>query len=215
MPRMQVGAIFLFLALVSRAGAGRQPVAALSGGPEDGSGLGYTPYAWSEARQIPDGDRRGITLGPVCTKDDASELGSVMLRLDIRHPATGDLQIWLAYDANGDGAPDVRVPVEFYLSRPDSSAEELHACPISLQGTYFFRDDPRGHETPFAPLRTLRRGHAFFLQVADTLAEKAGTVLDWAVYVKAPEPPRARAMGDLVAPAAFSGGGVGERDPKF
>jgi hypothetical protein len=59
-------------------------------------------------------------------------------RLDIRHPATGDLDVRLAYDADED-------------------------------------------EQVLGAFRSLPRGHAYYLMVADTLAEDTGTVLRWAI----------------------------------
>lgn len=143
-------------------------------------------YEWTEVREVPDGNRRGIVIGPVLTDDNGTHLGSVVLRLDIRHPATSDLDIWLAYDENGDGNPETRAPIEFFRSRPDRAAEELHACPQSLAGSYFFRDDMVGEEAVLSPFLALRRGHAFYLTVADTLAGETGSVLGWAVYLERP-----------------------------
>lgn len=155
---------------------------------DDGQGSAYSRHAWTEAREVPDGDRQGILIGPVLTDGNGAELGPVVLRLDINHPATGDLDIWLAYDADEDGNPEARAPVEFFRARLDVRAEELHACPSSLNGTYFFRDGTGGEETVFAPFHELPRGHAFYLAVADTLADERGKVLGWAVYTKEPEP---------------------------
>lgn len=144
-------------------------------------------YAWTEAREIPDGDCHGILIGPVLTVDNGSNLGPVVLQLDIRHPAAGDLDLWLAYDADGDGDPEARAPIELFRMRSGISAEQLYACPQSLEGCYFFRDGNGEGEALFAPFHALRRGHAFYLAVADTLAEDTGSVLGWAVYTQDPE----------------------------
>ena len=139
-------------------------------------------YSWTQSRQIPDNDRRGILLGPLFTQADGGALGRVILRLDIRHSATVDLAVRLAYDADGDGKPEVQVPIEFYRSRPDARAQELYGCPESLNGTYFFRDGV-GDDPIFARLQSLPRGRAFYLAVADTLAGETGTVLGWSVQL--------------------------------
>jgi len=165
----------------------QQPVSTLdSSRTDDGQSSACARYAWTENREIPDGYHQGILLGPVLTEDDGAELGPLVLRLDIRHPATGDLDIWLTYDADGDGRPDVWGPVEFFRSRAEVAAEELHACPPSLDGTYFFRDDPGDEEAAFVSFRMLPRGHAFFLAVADTLAEQTGSILGWSVLLDGP-----------------------------
>jgi len=142
-------------------------------------------HVWSEARTIPDGDRGGILIGPVVIQNDGTDLSRVILRLDIRHPAPGDLDLHLAYDADEDGRPEVSIPVEFFRSRSGPQAGEFHACPSSLEGTYFFRDSADEAERVFAPLRSFSSGHSFYLAVADTLPEDTGTVLGWAVHTGA------------------------------
>jgi hypothetical protein len=136
---------------------------------------------WTEARKIPDGDRRGILIGPIVPNDDGTDLSRVVLRLDIRHPATGDLDVRLAYDADEDGRPEFSVPIEFFRSRSDPMGRELHACPQPLDGTYYFRDSADEQGQVFAAFQSLLSGHAFYLAVADTLAEDTGRVLCWAI----------------------------------
>jgi hypothetical protein len=157
----------------------------------------YGRHAWTEALEIPDGDRRGVLIGPIVVEDDGADLGPVILRVDLRHPATGDLDLWLCYDADGDMNPEARAPVEFFRSRSDPGSGELHACPASLDGSYFFRDGAGG-ERAFAVFDRLRRGHAFYLAVADTLAGAAGVVLGWAVYLESPVPAARRGAGQLL-----------------
>ena len=139
-------------------------------------------YSWTQPRQIPDNDSRGILLGPLVTRADGDDLGPVILRLDIRHSATVDLAVRLAYDADGDGKPEIQVPIEFYRSRADVRAQELYACPQSLNGSYFFRDGT-GDEPVLAVLQALPPGRAFYLAVADTLPGETGTVLGWSVQL--------------------------------
>lgn len=158
------------------AGIGRSYTAA-EGGP--GAAGGWS--VWTEARVIPDADRRGIRIGPVATNDEGTDLSRLVLCLDIRHPAMGDLDVRLGYDADDDGNPEVSIPVEFFRSRTDPYARELHACPASLDGAYFFRDSADEDEQVFAAFRLLPRGHAFYLMVADTLAEDTGMVRGWAI----------------------------------
>jgi len=143
----------------------------------------YRPYVWTEARPIPDGDRRGTLIGPLCIENDEPRLGEVELAIDISHPCTSDLEISLAYDADGDGNPEARAPVEFHRSRPAFDAEQRNAVSPSLAGTYYFRDGAEEYETAFAGLRELPRGHAFYLAVADTAGTDAGSVERWAVYL--------------------------------
>lgn len=135
----------------------------------------------TEVVVIPDGDREGIVLGPIIIASDGGDLGPVTLRLDIYHPAPGDLDVRLAYDADCDGMPEERAPVEFFRSRSSVEGSELHACPASLQGSYFFRDASPGEEPVFAVFNDLARGGGFYLMVSDTLAGDEGCVLGWSV----------------------------------
>jgi hypothetical protein len=160
---------------------------AVSSRVDDGQGPMYHTYAWTDSRAIPDGAPGGLLLGPLMTENDSSELGAIMLRLDIRHPAPSDLDMWLAYDADGDGNPETRAPVEFHRSRSDIHGQALHAFPRWAEGTYFFRDGLDDDNAAFQSFRALPRGHAFYLVVADTLAEYAGSIQGWAVYTKVPD----------------------------
>ena len=187
MLRLEAGAIGLALLLACGDGAERPAIERAFGPTEAGQLSSYHPYVWTGTREIPDDDRRGVLIGPVSTSDDGADLGSVLLRLVIRHPAPGDLDIRLAYDGDGDGRPETLAPVEFFRARSGIRAKEVHACPRSLEGTYFFGDGPDGEEAVFSPFNTLRRGHAFYLAVADTLAGDTGTVLGWAVYLERTE----------------------------
>ena len=168
------------LALLTLGGAESLRTSDAIGTGPTARGFAHRRHAGTEARSIPDGDRRGVLLGPIFTENDGKPLGTVLLRLDIRHPATGDLDIHLAYDADGDGAAETRAPIEFFRSRPEPDAAETYACPASLNGTYFFRDGD-GDEDVFDCFSGLPSGHAFYLAVADTLAQDVGRVADWSV----------------------------------
>lgn len=188
MPRSNVIVVALTLLLAGCGGIHRPTAELDTTGPGDGPGSGYQCYVWTEARQIPDGDHRGILMGPIGTNADAAKLGPITLRLAIRHPAPGDLDIRLMYDSDADGQPETCAPVEFFRSRLEDRAEELHACPGSLDGCYIFKDGTDTEEAVFAVFNELPRGHAFYLSVADTLAEDKGSVLNWAVYTQDPGP---------------------------
>jgi len=186
MSSLDAAAMGLALLLMGCADFQKPAIEMVPGRIDTGQEAASIRYGWTEAREVPDGHRRGIVIGPVLTDDNGACLGRVGFRLDIRHPATSDLDIWLAYDSDGDGNPETRVPIEFFRSRSGSAAEELHACPESLEGSYFFRDDIVGEEAVFSPFRALDRGHAFYLTVADTLVGETGSVLGWAIYLERP-----------------------------
>jgi hypothetical protein len=184
MLRLVVAAASLALLFIGCANVYQPGAELIPGRIDEGQEGAYLRYSWTEAREIPENDPRGILVGPIVVDRGWATLGTVTLRLDIRHPDTGDLDIWLAYDADGDGTPEVRAPVEFFRCRLDLAAEELHAYPLALTGSYYFRDNPDGEETPFAPFRDLLPGRAFYLAVADTLAEDTGSLLAWSVYLR-------------------------------
>lgn len=178
------------------------------------SGPALDRYASSETREIPDGDRRGILLGPVYTENDQSALGPIVLRLDIRHPATVDLDVRLGYDSDGDGWPEIEAPVEFYRSRLDLHGRPLDACPQSLDGVYLFLDGEEHEEEVFAGFQEAPRGKAFYLSVADTLAGVTGRVLGWEIDLESPQsaaspgvaPEAAVAARRVASPASIPSG---------
>jgi hypothetical protein len=145
------------------------------------SGMALDRYVSSETREIPDGDRRGILLGPVFTGSEQTALGPVVLRLSIRHPARVDLDIRLGYDSDGDGRPEIEAPVEFFRSRLEMHDRALDACPQSLDGVYLFMDGEEEDEQVFAGFQGAPRGKAFYLSVADTLTGVTGRVLGWEI----------------------------------
>ncbi|MFB3906762.1 MAG: hypothetical protein ACE15D_00010 [Candidatus Eisenbacteria bacterium] len=183
-PTRALAAVGLTL-LVAGCADVKQPVDAQRlNGIEPSPFSAYQRYGWMENREIPDGDRKGTLIGPVFTDGEDAELGLVILKLAIRHQAPGDLDIWLAYDADRDGKPEVHAPIEFFRSRQDVWAEERHACPAALEGAYLFRNGRGWEEMIFEPFHGLPRGGAFYLSVADTLAGDRGTVLGWAIYLE-------------------------------
>ena len=174
------------LALLTLGGAESLRTSDAIGTGPTARGFAHRRHAGTEARSIPDGDRRGVLLGPIFTENDGKPIGTVLLRLDIRHPAPGDLDLHLAYDTDEDGRPDVSIPIEFFRSRSDPDAGETHACPRSLDGTCFFRDSADEEEQLFAAFRPCPGGRSFYLEVADTLAADTGTVLRWAIKTASP-----------------------------
>ena len=174
--------VLIFL-LAGCAGRGRHAARPGAGSSIDDPAAGYVRHDWTEVREIPDADRRGILLGPLFIGDHRSQLGAVVLRLEIWHPARVDLDLWLGYDADGNGDPETRVPVEFHRSRSCFWAREVRACPRTVEGTYIFCD-AGNVDGLFEPFRSLPSGGAFYLSVADTLVKDTGCVQGWSVYLK-------------------------------
>jgi hypothetical protein len=175
---MAIGLAVLFpnCASDSPTGTGRSPRPA-DAGPD------AAWHTWNEVRMIPDGDRRGTLIGPLFSPDDGGDLSLLVLELNIRHPAPGDLELHLAYDADDDGKPEVSIPIELSRYRTSPHGAERHAFPRWLEGTYFFRDGSGEQEPMFAAFHSLPAGHHFYLMVADTLAQETGAVLGWALQI--------------------------------
>ncbi|MGD8394458.1 MAG: hypothetical protein PVF43_03155 [Candidatus Eiseniibacteriota bacterium] len=136
-------------------------------------------------RAIPDGTGAALTLGPLET-GVSGRIDRVVLMISARHPNTGDLSWTLGYDADRDGRPDASSPVEIYLARPDPcQGEEAWACPIELDGTYYFEDEgwqAAGATASFEVFRGLPAGGDWYLTVEDRAPDQAGTVRGWSIF---------------------------------
>jgi hypothetical protein len=136
---------------------------------------------------VPDDDPKGTTLGPLSISGIGGVIADVVLSLEISHPQTADLRAKLHYDADNDGVYDASSPVEIYLARPDPcDGEELWACPIRLNGTYFFRDESWesfGEKASFKVFEGLSSSGSFYLTLVDNLAGDMGSVKSWGVFV--------------------------------
>jgi hypothetical protein len=65
-----------------------------------------------------------------------------------------------------------------------SLGRELHACPSTLDGVYWFRDDDVvDGEALFTTFEDLPSGGNFYLIAADTLDQGVGRVRGWRVHV--------------------------------
>lgn len=146
----------------------------------------YVKYAYNNPTPIRDADPTQTVIGPVRVSAEGGPLQDVILCLSVSHENTGDLDLWLRYDADSDGKPEASAPVEFYKGRADAcGAKEPYACPMSLDGVYWFTDDGVNElEQTFAVFNGIARGGDFYLAVSDTLAEDVGTIANWSIYIK-------------------------------
>ena len=133
---------------------------------------------WDISGVIPDAQPEGVRLGPVLL-DQMESFEDVGLRVDIRHGSPADVEMWLCYDEDNDGADDVLVPIELHMGRRGGWDEpEPYACPQELDGEFYWGgvassllDELRGHES----------GGAFTLVVSDSLAGDVGVVRSWSM----------------------------------
>ena len=165
----------------------------------------YDRYTFEAPAMIPDGDHDGVLLGPLYIPRDGAVLEDVRIRLDIVHSCTGDLDVHLQYDPDRSGRAEATARLEFFRSMPAGCAhQERFFCPAALNGSYFFEDDSDAaaslaavlaedaaafypNDSLFSVFEGQRRGGAFYLAVADTLALETGTVVGWSVFVKRPD----------------------------
>jgi hypothetical protein len=133
---------------------------------------------------IPDGDARGITLGPIAIGNRSEVLRAVGLMADLSHPRAADTALRLCYDQDNDGQIDAEAEVEFFrASIAGWSGAVANACPQSLDGAYYFCAVDLGDD-PLLVFRGLRAGGCFYLSVADTLPKDVGTLQQWSVRVE-------------------------------
>lgn len=133
---------------------------------------------------IPDGDARGLTLGPIAGGSRDEVIRAVGLMVDLSHPSTADAALRLCYDQDNDGQVDAEAQVEFYRARRAGWSDAVaNACPQSLDGAYYFRAAELGDD-PLQVFRGLRAGGCFYLALADTLPQDVGTLRHWSVGVE-------------------------------
>ena len=133
---------------------------------------------------IPDGDARGLTLGPIAGGNRDEVFRAVGLMVDLSHPRAADAALRLCYDQDNDGQIDAEAQVEFFRARRAGwSGAVANACPQSLDGAYYFRAAELGDD-PLQVFRGLRAGGCFYLSVADTLPKDVGTLRQWSVGVE-------------------------------
>lgn len=133
---------------------------------------------------IPDGDARGLTLGPIAGGNRDEALIAVGLMVDLSHPRAAEVALHLCYDQDDDGWIDAEASVEFFRARRAGwSGAVANACPQSLDGAYYFRA-AEPDDDPLQVFRGLRAGGRFYLSVADTLPMDIGTLRQWSVRIE-------------------------------
>jgi len=136
---------------------------------------------------IPDNDPEGITLGPLVVPAREFPMCGIIFGILIEHDHTADLAMRLHYDSDNDGIYDVDTPVEIYLARSEPCiGEELWACPLSLGGAYYFKDEDwkeYGEEASLKSFEGLPTGGCFYLTMTDKLEGDTGVVRSWGVFI--------------------------------
>jgi hypothetical protein len=181
------------------------PVLAARGFGDDCLRSDCDAFTFSQAVTIPDGVRAGVLIGPLAVEGEGS-LEGLVVRIEIRHPATGDVDLRLCYDEDKDGIPDATAPLEFYLARKNAcTAAEPFASPAELSGDYYFHDGGPGVSEPiFSAFRGLERGGRFYLAAVDSMAQESGSISNWSVYLNRPGTESVN-IGGAAFPVGFVG----------
>lgn len=149
---------------------------------------GYVRVTDRAEVEIPDNSPHGVLMGPLHA-DVPGTLADVVLAVSVSHPYTGDLTWSLHYDADRDGRPDAASPIEIDLARSNPcSGTEAWACPLELEGTYFFRDagwKMAGEAASLEVFSGLPAGGDWYLSIADAGPGNVGIVSEWSIYATA------------------------------
>jgi len=152
---------------------------------------GWLNLTHSQPTEIPDGDHGGATIGPLPVGRNGSVIRDVVLELELSHSCTSDVSVWLAYDEDNDGVCEVETPIDLYLARPGGrELPPIWACPVRLDGTYFFQYEPQaenlqGWDTgSLDRFRGLDKGGSFYLRVIDSTDGDTGTVASCTIHVR-------------------------------
>ena len=199
---MRTIAIVLAISLLAAGGAWAQknvanPVGDKAPDRIDCQTDGYDCYCGGSGGDIPDADPAGAIFGPANTSNGGPMIVDVILFVEITHTWIGDLQMFLYYDFECDGVPDVIGQV---LERPGVPGTTF-GCSGDLAGLYGFDDTvasiedicptifPTGCYGPdydsvgMDVFDGLPIGGCFWLHVIDNAGGDVGSVTGWEVCV--------------------------------
>jgi hypothetical protein len=100
---------------------------------------GYDAYLGGTGGAVPDDDTVGMTFGPMPT-NPGGIIQDVILEVDISATWIGDVRLWLLYDVEPDGNPDITGEL---LCRPGLAGcpgDDCCGCSGNLLGWYGFDD---------------------------------------------------------------------------
>jgi hypothetical protein len=176
---------------------------------------GYDAYTGGAGGAVPDDDVNGVTFGPLATTGTAP-IEDVILNVGISATWTGDVRLWLLYDTDCDGYPEVTGQVLCRHSLADCPEEDCCGCSGDLNGWYGFDDAAASIEdicpSVFAPgcygpdydssglsvFDGYNAGGCFWLFCADGAGGDATSISGWEVYVLTEFTPVEEATWSLV-----------------
>jgi hypothetical protein len=161
---------------------------------------GYDAYLGGTGGPVPDDDIVGVTFGPLST-DPGDVIQDVILEVDISATWIGDVRLWLLYDVEPDGNPDITGELLCRHSLAGCPEEDCCGCSGNLDGWYGFDDTapsiedecpsvfPIGCYGPDYDSSGLgvfvgqATGGDFYLFCADGAGGDATEIFAWNVYV--------------------------------
>jgi len=161
---------------------------------------GYDAYLGGSGGAVPDDDTLGVTFGPLPT-NPGDTIYDVILEVDISATWIGDVRLWLLYDVEPDGAPDITGELLCRHTLAGCPGEGCCGCSGNLLGWYGFDDTaasiedqcpsvfPVGCYGPDYDSSGLgvfvgeATGGDFYLFCADGAAGDATSVGGWNVYL--------------------------------
>ncbi|MFH1864247.1 MAG: hypothetical protein ABIK85_00055 [Candidatus Eisenbacteria bacterium] len=161
---------------------------------------GYDAYTGGTGGPVPDANPVGATFGPLMTYGTSS-IEDVILNVNISATWIGDVRLWLLYDTDCDGYPEVTGQLLCRHSYAGCPADGCCGCSGNLSGWYGFDDTSASIEdlcpSVFAPgcygpdydssgldvFDDYASGGCFWLFCADGAGGDATSIGGWEVYV--------------------------------
>jgi hypothetical protein len=161
---------------------------------------GYDAYTGGTGGAVPDADPVGVTFGPLATSGTAT-MEDVILKVEISATWIGDVRLWLLYDTDCDGIPEITAEILCRAGLDGCPPDGCCGCSGNLDGWYGFDDTAASIEdicpTLFDPgcyssdydssgmgvFDGHPSGGEFWLFCADGAGGDATSIGGWEVYV--------------------------------
>ena len=161
---------------------------------------GYDAYTGGTGGPVPDADPLGATFGPLMTSG-TSNIEDVILNVNISATWIGDVRLFLLYDTDCDGIPEITAELLCRHGLDGCPPDGCCGCSGDLSGWYGFDETAASIEDEcpslFAPgcygpdydssglhvLNDWPSGGCFWLFCADGAGGDATSIAEWEVYV--------------------------------
>jgi len=161
---------------------------------------GYDAYTGGTGGPVPDADPLGATFGPLMTSG-TSNIEDVILNVNISATWIGDVRLFLLYDTDCDGIPEITAELLCRHGLDGCPPDGCCGCSGDLSGWYGFDETaasiedicptlfPNGCYGPdydssgLHVLNDWPSGGCFWLFCADGAGGDATSIAEWEVYV--------------------------------